>query len=57
MINVMLITLLRNLAKLDIGLDESPTVMVGEAANIRGILKPSCAFVETNKHILTGEKN
>ena len=42
-----------NLAKLDDGLDESPTVMVGEDNNKlgknRGILKPSWAFVETNK--------
>ena len=43
-----------NLAKLGDGLDESPTVMVGEAATIRqlgknrGILNPSWAFVETN---------
>ena len=42
----------RILAKLDDGLDESPTVMVGEDINKlgknRGILKPSWAFVETN---------
>ena len=42
-----------NLAKLDDGLDESPTVMVGEEYNklgkMRGIPKPSWAFVETNK--------
>jgi hypothetical protein len=46
-----------NLAKLDDGLAESPTVMVVETKNnnktkqkcvkIRGILKPSCDFVET----------
>ena len=40
-----------NLAKPDDGLDESPTVMVGEAttknnSEKRGILKPSWAFVE-----------
>ena len=47
-----------NLAKLDDGLNKSPTVMVGEAKNNnnkmgknRGILKPSWAFVETNKPI------
>ena len=41
-----------NLAKLDDGLDESPTVTVGEDNKIgktRGILKPSWAFVKTNK--------
>ena len=37
------------LAKLDNGLDESHTVMVGEdnTHKNRGILKPSWAFVET----------
>ena len=47
-----------NLAKLDSGLDESPTVMVGETNKKRkklgenkGILKPSWAFVETNINI------
>jgi hypothetical protein len=45
----------QNLAKLDDGLAESPTVMVVETKNNnkklgknRGILKPSWAFVETN---------
>ena len=44
-----------NLAKLDDGLAESPTVMVGDKqtktttfGKNRGILKPSWAFVETN---------
>ena len=41
-----------NLAKLDDGLNESPTVMVGEdnkqLGKNRGILKQSWAFVETN---------
>ena len=41
-----------NLAKLDDGLDESPTVMFGEDNNKlgknRGILKPSWASVKTN---------
>ena len=46
-----------NLAKPDPDLDESPTVTVGEMTttkqlgNNRGILKPSWAFVETNKII------
>ena len=45
--------IINNLAKLDDGLDESPTVMVGEDNNKqlgknRGILKPSWAFVENN---------
>ena len=45
-----------NLAKLEDCLDESPTVMVGKQQNKTknlgknsGILKPSWAFVETNK--------
>lgn len=43
-----------NQAKLGDGLDESPTVMVGDRkqkknrGKNRGILKPSWAFVETN---------
>jgi hypothetical protein len=42
-----------NLAKLDNGLTNSPTVLVGEKeedklGKNRGILKPSWAFVETN---------
>ena len=45
-----------SLAKLDDGLDESPTVMVGDKTitttnklgKNRGILKPSWAFVKTN---------
>ena len=42
-----------NQAKLNDGLAESPTVMVGETKTTknrknRGILKPSWAFVETN---------
>ena len=44
-----------SLAKLDDGFDENPTVMFGEKQKTRqlgknrGILKPSWAFVETNK--------
>ena len=44
---------MQNLAKLDNGLDESHTVMVGEdnthkkLGKNRGILKPSWPFVET----------
>ena len=46
-----------NLAKLDDGVDKSPTVMVVEnkekeeekLSKNRGILKPNWAFVETNK--------
>ena len=54
-----------NLAKLGDGLDESPTVMVGETTTTtrqlgknRGILKPSWAFVKTKreKHIEKGEQ-
>ena len=45
--------IIHNLAKPDDGLDESPTVMVVETkqqpCKNRGILKPSWAFVETNK--------
>ena len=38
------------LAKLGDGLDESPTVMVGEKRENRVILKPSWAFVETKRY-------
>ena len=41
-----------NLAKLGSGLEESPTVMVGDNKNLgknRGILIPSWAFVVTKK--------
>ena len=38
-----------NLAKLDDGLDESPTVMVRKENNRKGHTKPSWAFVKTNK--------
>ena len=50
-----------NLAKIDDGLAESPTVMVGETNNKtkttkigenRCILKPSWAFIETNSLFL-----
>ena len=50
-----------NLAKLDDGLDKSPTVMVGEDNSNktrqfdknRGKLKPSWAFVDTNTTYLS----
>ena len=47
-----------NLAKLDCGLDESPTVMVGEATTTkklgknRGILTAIWAFVETKSFLV-----
>ena len=49
-----------NLAKLDDGLDKSPTVMVGEDNSNktrqfdknRGKLKPSWAFVETKAFLI-----
>ena len=44
-----MVSVMFNLAKLDDGFDESPTVMVGEDTKQknRGILKPSWAFVAT----------
>ena len=50
-----------NLAKLDDGLAESPTVMVVDKTKNRkpcenrGILKPSWAFVETNIYLYQGK--
>jgi hypothetical protein len=47
--------LTNNLAKLHDGIDKSPTVMVGDRkqkqklGKNRGILKPSWAFIETNR--------
>ena len=56
MVKEFLLSLKRNtnLAKLDDGLDESPTVMVEEDNNNklgknRGILKPSLAFIKNIK--------
>ena len=47
----------RNISKLDCGLDQSPTVMVGETqekqlGKYRGIPNPSLALVEANKKFI-----